>query len=91
MLQGVAMTTKMIRIDESYEDKLADFIRENSEHMEIIEDENLVYDTYFYERKAHLDATIDAIDSGTMKIYSENESNHKIEKLREKLTQNYAN
>ena len=85
------MTTKMIRIDESYEDKLVDFIRENSEHMEMIEDENLVYDTYFYERKAHLDTTINAIDSGTMKMYSEAESNAKIEYLKEKLTQRYAN
>jgi len=85
------MTTKMIRVDELYEDTLADFIRENSEHMEIIEDENLVYDAYFYERKAHLDTTIEAIDNGSMKMYTENESTYNMEELKDKLTKHYAN
>jgi len=84
------MTTKMIRVDESYENKLADFIQENSEHMEIIDDDNLAYDAYFYASKEQLDKTILAIDNGTIRMYSEDESNNKMESLKEKLTQRYA-
>ncbi len=84
------MTTKMIRVDESHEDKLTSFIRENSEHMEIIDDANLEYDAYFYERKEQLDNTILAIDNGTMKMHSEDEFNSKMKSLEEKLTQHYA-
>ncbi|PHS31506.1 MAG: hypothetical protein COA92_08015 [Sulfurovum sp.] len=84
------MTTKMIRVDESYEDKLTSFIHENSEHMEILDDANLEYDAYFYERKKQLDSTIQAIDNGTMKMYSEDEFHTKMKNLEEKLTQKYA-
>ena len=75
------MTTKMIRVDESHEDKLTSFIRENSEHMEIIDD------AYFYERKEQLNNTILAIDNGTMKMHTEDEFNSKMKNLEEKLTQ----
>ena len=84
------MTTKMIRVDESHEDKLTSFIHDNSEHMEIIDDVNLKYDTNFYERKKQLDNTILAIDNGTMKMHSEDEFNSKMKSLEEKLTQQYA-
>ena len=80
----------MIRVDESHEDKLTSFIRDNSEHMEIIDDANLEYDTYFYERKEQLNNTILAIDNGTMKMHSEDEFNSKMKSLEEKLTQHYA-
>jgi len=79
----------MIRVDESYEDKLTSFIRENSEHMEIIDDANLEYDAYFYARKEQLDNSILAIDNGTMKMHSEYEFNAKMKSLEKKLTQQY--
>jgi len=84
------MTIKMIRIDDSYEDKLTSFVLENSEHMEIIDDDNLEHDAYFYERKEHLNSTILAIDNGSMKMYSEDEFNTKMKSLEEKLIQHYA-
>jgi len=84
------MTTKMICVDESHEDKLTSFIHDNSEHMEIIDDANLEYDAYFYERKEQLDNTILAIDNGTMKMHSEDEFNTKMKNLEDKLTQHYA-
>ncbi len=80
----------MIRVDESHEDKLTSFIRDNSEHMEIIDDSNLEYDAYFYKRKEQLNNTILAIDNGTMKMHSEDEFNSKMKSLEEKLTQHYA-
>ena len=84
------MTTKMIRVDASHEDKLTSFIRDNSEHMEIVDDVNLAYDTHFYARKEQLDNTISAIDNGSMKMHTEDEFNSKMKHLEEKLTQHYA-
>ena len=84
------MTIKMIRIDDSYEDKLTSFVLENAEHMEIIQDANLAYDAYFYERKEQLTRTMSAIDNGTLKMHSEDEFNAKMKNLEEKLTQHYA-
>ncbi len=84
------MTIKMIRIDDSYEDKLTSFVLENAEHMEIINDTNLEYDAYFYERKEQLDNIITAIDNGNMHMYSEDEFNTKMKNLEEKLIQHYA-
>ena len=80
----------MMRVDESHENKLTSFIRENFEHMEIIDDVNLEYDAYFYGRKEQLNNTILAIDNGTMKMHSEDEFNSKMKSLEEKLTQHYA-
>jgi hypothetical protein len=37
-------------------------------------DPNLEYDPYFYERKRSLDATIKAVDDGSMKMYDFNET-----------------
>ena len=82
------MTTRMIRIDDAYADKLEAFVADNREFMQIVPDENLEYDEYFYERKAHLQKTIDSIDNGEMKLFSENEALARIE---EKLIEKYSN
>jgi len=90
MTIGATMTTKMIRVDASHEDKLTSFIRDNSEHMEIVDDVNLVYDAHYYIRKEQLDNTMLAIDNGTIKMHTEDEFNNKMKSLEEKLTQHYA-
>jgi len=85
------MTTRMIRIDEAYADKLEAFVSEHSDVMEIVTDENLAYDDYYYERKAQLEKTIESIDSGEMKLYSEDESFEKMDKIEQSLISQYAN
>ena len=84
------MTTRMIRIDEAYADKLEAFVSEHSDVMEIVTDENLVYDDYYYERKTQLAKTIESIDSGEMKLYSEDESLKKMDKIEQSLISQYA-
>ena len=84
------MTTRMIRIDDAYADKLEAFVADNSAYMQIVPDANLEYDEYFYERKAHLQKTIDAIDNGEMKLLSESEALVRMEKIEEKLIEKYA-
>jgi hypothetical protein len=81
------MTTKMIRVDASHEGLLDSFIDENSEFMEIVEDDNIAYDIYFYERKEQLSQTMDAIDNGTMKLLSEDEFSTKMKEMENKLAQ----
>jgi len=85
------MTIRMIRIDDAYADKLEAFVADNREFMQIVPDENLEYDEYFYERKAHLQKTIDSIDNGEMKLFSENEALARMEKIEEKLIEKYSN
>ena len=43
---------------------------------------NLKEDAYFYDRKAHLDKTIKAIEDGSMKTYDFNDS---MDELMEEL------
>ena len=81
----------MIRLDDTYADKLEDFVADNSAFMQIVSDVNVEYDAYFYERKAHLQKTIDSIDNGEMKLFSESEALARMEKIEEKLIEKYAN
>ena len=84
------MTTRMIRIDDAYADKLEAFVEDNSAFMEIVSDENLEYDEYYYERKAHLEKTIESIDNGEIKLFSEVESIEKMDAIEEKIIAQYA-
>ena len=84
------MTTRMIRIDEAYADKLEAFVADNSDVMQIVHDENLEYDDYYYERKAHIAKTIESIDSGEMKVYTEAESMEQMDAMEERITAQYA-
>jgi hypothetical protein len=84
------MTTRMIRIDDKYAYKLEDFVAQNSDCMQIVSDENLNYDSYYYERKKHLEETIESIDNGSMKILSELESIEKMNAIEERIIAQYA-
>jgi len=84
------MTTRMIRIDDAYADKLEAFVAENADVMHIVSDVNLEYDEYYYERKAHLSKTIESIDSGNMKLYSEEESLKKMDRIEQRIIEKYA-
>ena len=69
------MTAKMIRYDESLENELNEFISSNGDKIELVEDEKLKFDPYFYERQAHLQRTLKAVEDGSMKLISEEEWN----------------
>jgi hypothetical protein len=84
------MTTRMIRIDDAYADKLEAFVAANSEFMQIVVDENLEYDEYYYERKVHLQKTIESIDTQEMKLFSEKEAIDKMDTIEKELILQYA-
>ena len=75
------MTAKMIRFDDEYEDKLNQFIEQNKGHIEIVEDENLKLDPFFYERKASLEKTLKAVEDGNMKMYDHDEFWNEIDNI----------
>lgn len=79
------MTTRMIRIDDAYAEKLEAFVAEHSDVMQIVPDENLEYDEYFYERKAHLQKTIDSIDDGSMTLLTESDYKNKMDSIKKSL------
>ena len=68
------MTARMIRYDEKYAKAIEDLVASSNGDIELVEDPNLKIDPFFYERKAHLDKTIEAVDNGTMKMYTFNDS-----------------
>ena len=68
------MTARMIRFDDEYTQKLEAFIASTNGHVELVSDENLLEDPYYYERKKSLTNTMDALSSGTMKKVDFNHS-----------------
>jgi len=85
------MTARMIRYDESYASKIDELVEQSDGNIEIVKDPNLEYDPYFYERKAHLDKVIEAVDNGTMKMYSQEEADMILDKFLDKLEANDEN
>ncbi|MEA3553477.1 MAG: hypothetical protein U9R39_03620 [Campylobacterota bacterium] len=67
------MTARMIRIDDEYTAKFDEIVSLSNGHIEVVDDKNLTYDPYFYERKATLDKIIQAVDDGTVKMLSHDE------------------
>ena len=72
------MQTIQLQVKDGYTQNILDMLGSVKdimlENIEVKKDPNLEYDAYFYERKAHLDKTIKAVDNGTMKMYDFNES-----------------
>ena len=85
------MTAKMVRFDDDCTDKFDEFIVSTNGEIEIVKDQNLEYDPYFYERKASLDKTIEAVDNGTMKMYNQEEYDLEMDKFDKALEDKYGN
>ena len=85
------MTAKMLRFDDEYEVKLNQFIEDNKGHIEIVEDENLKLDPFFYERKASLEKTLKAVEDGSMKMYNQEEFDEVMDDFMDDLEKKYEN
>jgi len=85
------MTARMVRFDDDYTSRFDEFIASTNGDVEIVKDPNLEYDPYFYERKASLDKTIEAVDNGTMKMYNQEEYDIEMDKFMDELEKKYAN
>ncbi|WP_297444053.1 hypothetical protein [Sulfurimonas sp.] len=82
------MQTIQLQVKDNYAKNILEILENLKgvmiESVEIQKDKNLEYDPYFYERKAQLDKTIEAVDNGTMEMYDFNES---VDALIHKLEQ----
>lgn len=85
------MTAKMVIIDDDYADKFEEFINSSNGHIEVIDDENLKKDSYFYKRKASLDRTIAAVDDCSMQMYSNEEYDNEMDLFMKELEKEYEN
>ena len=85
------MTAKMLRFDDEYEAKLNQFISENKGHIEIVEDENLKLDPFFYERKESLEKTLKDVEDGSMKMYNQEEFDHIMDNFMDELEKEHEN
>ncbi|MDX9743349.1 MAG: hypothetical protein RBT59_05985 [Arcobacteraceae bacterium] len=84
------MTARMVRINDNYIAKFDEMVATFEDNIEIVDDQNLKLDPYFYERKASLDKTIKAIDDGTMKMISQEEYDRDMDIFMAELEQKYA-
>jgi hypothetical protein len=71
------MQTIQLQVKDGYTQNILDMLGSVKdimlEKIELKQDPNLEYDTYFYERKVELDKTIEAVDNGSMKMYDSQE------------------
>lgn len=56
-----------------------------------IEDANLQFDPYFYERKVHLAQILEDIDSGKMEMYDSDEFEKEMDEFEKELILKYGN
>lgn len=85
------MTAKMIRYDDEYAPLLDELVAKSNGHIEVVNDPNLEYDPYFYERKDSLNKTIKAVDDGTMKMYNQEEWKDEMLQWDKELEKKYGN
>jgi len=85
------MTARMVRIEDEYTAQFDEMVASLKDHIEVVNDPNLEYDPYFYERKASLDKTIEAIDNGTMKMIGQEEYDKEMDIFMFELEKKYEN
>jgi len=88
------MQTIQLQVKDNYAQNILEILKNLQgvmiESVELQKDKNLEYDPYFYERKAQLEKTIEAVDNGTMKMYSQSEYDTEMDSFMEKLELKYA-
>ena len=85
------MTARMIRYDEKYASQIDELVSNSNGHIEIINDPNLEYDPYFYERKKELKQIRDNIKNGNSKLMSFEDFEKNTNKFEKELELKYAN
>ena len=85
------MTARMVRFDDEYVSKFDEFVASSNGDIEVVDDPNLKLDPYFYERKASLDKTIEAVDNGTMKMIGQEEYDKEMDIFMNELEKKYVN
>ncbi|KIM12857.1 MAG: hypothetical protein KU38_03775 [Sulfurovum sp. FS08-3] len=84
------MQTLIVNVEESFIQDFLRIIEGYKDKIKLQKNPDWVQDPYFYQRQEQLQKTLEAIDSGKMKIYSDQESQKQIDALFERLEDEYS-
>ena len=85
------MHTMTINVQDTVYERFLKFLqKEEIPIIKDVQDENLKRDPYFYERKAQLEKTIEAVDNGTMEMYEQGEYDKEMDSFMRKLEEKHA-
>jgi hypothetical protein len=82
------MQTLTLEVQDGFVPNLINYLNQFKNEVKIQQDENLKLDPYFYERQKKLHKIREDLQSGNMKLYSQEESDHEIELLFQKFEKN---
>jgi len=85
------MQTLTLNIQESFVQDFLTIIEHYKDKVQLKKDKNLELDPYFYERQKQLQSDIDDIDSGKIRMLSEEEYNSEMSDFFKKLESKYDN
>ena len=78
-MQGFIIQTISVQIQDDYVQNFVDYVNNHSENISILNDKNLEYDPYFYERQEKLQQIRSDIKNKNMRLLSQEESDKEIE------------
>jgi len=82
------MQTLSIQIQDSYMQQFMNFVKESHSNITVSKDKNLEIDPYFYERRKKLHQIRADVQSGKMKLLTQEESDNEIELFFQELENN---
>jgi len=85
------MQTLTVNIEDGFIQDFLSIVEHYKGKIEIQKDKNLEYDPYFYERKQQLQQDISDIDSGKVKMLSQEQYNEEMNSFLTELESKYAN
>ena len=85
------MQTLTINIQDGFIQDFLSIVEHYKGKIQIQKDENLEYDPYFYERKKQLQQDMNDIDSGQVKMLSQEQYDDELNIFMSELKSNYAN
>jgi hypothetical protein len=83
------MQTLTLNIQESFVQDFLTIIEHYKDKVQLKKDKNLELDPYFYKRQKQLQLDIEDIDSGKVKMFSEEEYNSEMSAFFKKLESKY--
>jgi len=85
------MQTLTVHIQDGFIQDFLAIIEHYKDKIQLEKDENLIYDPYFYERQKQLKQDIDDIDSGKIKMLSQEEYEKDMSDFFTQLKLKYTN
>jgi len=82
------MQTIAVQIQDGYVQNFINYVSNHSENITITKDKNLEYDPYFYDRRKKLHQIRADVQSGKMKLLTQEESDNEIELFFQELENN---